>query len=99
MALRPRVRRLISKHGNPIPRSLDGLIQHGDEAPLDKTGMGSEQVESIWRATRKLYRSGMSPAISLCLRRHGEIMLNRSIGYADPTTQRIMTPEIGRAHV
>ena len=44
MALRPRVRRLISKHGNPIPRSLDGLIQHGDEAPLDKTGMGSEQV-------------------------------------------------------
>ncbi len=47
MALRPRVRRLISKHGNPIPRSLDGLIQHGDEAPLDKTGMGSEQVESI----------------------------------------------------
>lgn len=93
MALRPRVRRLISKHGNPIPRSLDGLIQHGDEAPLDKTGMGSEQVESIWRATRKLYRSGMSPAISLCLRRHGEIMLNRSIGYADPTTQRIMTPD------
>ena len=93
MALRPRVRRLISKHGNPIPRSLDSLVRHGEEAPLEKTGMASEQVESIWRATRKLYRGGMSPAISLCLRRHGEIMLNRSIGFANPDTQRVMTPD------
>ncbi|MCG8393078.1 MAG: beta-lactamase family protein [Pseudomonadales bacterium] len=93
MALRPRVRRLISKQANPIPRSLDGLIQQGEEAPLDSTGMASEQVDAIWRATRKLYRGGMSPAISLCLRRHGEIMLNRSIGYADPDSHRIMTPD------
>ncbi|KGD65950.1 hypothetical protein Y5S_00422 [Alcanivorax nanhaiticus] len=93
MALSPRVRRLISKQGNPIPRSLDSLTRQGDEAPLDKTGMASEQVEAIWRATRKLYRGGMSPAVSLCLRRHGEIMLNRSIGFADPDSQRIMTPD------
>lgn len=93
MALRPRVNRLISKQANRIPRSLDSLIRHGDEAPLAKTGMSSEQVEAIWRATRKLYRSGMSPAVSLCLRRHGEIMINRSIGFADPDSQRVMTPD------
>ncbi|KGD61113.1 hypothetical protein T9A_01973 [Alcanivorax jadensis T9] len=93
MALRPRINRLLSKHGTPIPRSLDGLVRQGQEAPPEKTGMGSEQVDAIWRATRKLYRGGMSPAISLCLRRHGEIMLDRSIGYADPESQRIMTPD------
>lgn len=93
MALRPRMQRMLSKHANPIPRSLDPLIRHGEEGSLDKTGMGSGQVDAIWRATRKLYRGGMSPAMSLCLRRHGEIMLNRSIGFADPDTQRIMTPE------
>ena len=93
MALRPRVSRLISKQANPIPRSLDSLIRQGEEAPLANTGMASGQVEAIWRATRKLYRGGMSPAVSLCLRRHGEIMLNRSIGFADPDSQRIMTPD------
>lgn len=93
MALRPRVNRLISKQANPIPRSLDSLIRQGEEAPLASTGMASGQVEAIWRATRKLYRGGMSPAVSLCLRRHGKIMINRSIGFADPDSQRIMTPD------
>ena len=85
--------RLLSKQGTPIPRSLDGLVRQGSEASPEQAGMGSAQVEAIWRATRKLYRGGMSPAISLCLRRHGEIMLDRSIGYADPDSQRIMTPD------
>ncbi|WP_051011729.1 serine hydrolase domain-containing protein [Alcanivorax hongdengensis] len=93
MALRPRMRRIITRQGTRIPRSLDSLTRVGDEVSAERGGLGSEQVDAIWRATRSLYRGGMSPAISLCLRRHGEIVLNRSLGYADPQAGRIMTPD------
>ncbi|HEY6131858.1 MAG TPA: serine hydrolase domain-containing protein, partial [Halioglobus sp.] len=36
----------------------------------------------IWEACQNLYRSGVYPLLSLCLRRRGEIVLNRSMGYA-----------------
>ncbi|MDX1802799.1 MAG: serine hydrolase domain-containing protein [Alcanivorax sp.] len=93
MALRPRMRRIIAEQGTPIPRSLDGLTRIGEEASPDRGGLDSAQVDAIWRATRRLYRGGMSPAISLCLRRHGETVINRSLGYADPANGRIMTPD------
>lgn len=44
-------------------------------------GFKEGQVESIWRAVEGLYRSGLYPAVSFCLRRHGEIVLNRSLGH------------------
>jgi CubicO group peptidase (beta-lactamase class C family) len=39
-------------------------------------------VDRIWRAARDLYRSGVHPALQLCLRRHGEVVLDRAIGHA-----------------
>ena len=92
MPFRPRLQRMLSAHGTPIPASLDTLTRIAPEAHASQAGMGSEQVEAIWRGTRRLYRGGMSPAISLCLRRQGEVILNRSIGHADPDSQRVMTP-------
>ena len=89
----PRTSRMRSEHRNTIPRSLDELVQQGPEAQAARAGLGSEQVEAIWRAARKFYRTGMSPGVSICLRRQNEIFLNRSIGFADPTTERLMTPD------
>ena len=39
-------------------------------------------VDAIWRATERLYATGMHPGISLVLRRHGSIVLKRAIGHA-----------------
>jgi len=39
-------------------------------------------VDAIWRATAKLYATGMHPGISLVVRRHGKIVLKRAIGHA-----------------
>src|SRR5207253_1166027 len=39
-------------------------------------------VEAIWRGATSLYRAGMYPALGLCVRRHGEVVLDRSIGWA-----------------
>src|SRR5437868_1367891 len=45
-------------------------------------GLSERAVERIWSSVRDLYRSGVHPAIQLCLRRNGHVVLNRSIGHA-----------------
>ena len=37
-------------------------------------------IEKIWDAAVSLYRSGVHPAVQLCLRRDGEVVLDRAIG-------------------
>lgn len=39
-------------------------------------------VEAIWTAARRLFRRGMSPALTLCVRRQGSVVLDRSLGWA-----------------
>src|SRR5438132_2755772 len=39
-------------------------------------------VDRIWRAGVDLYRSGVHPALQLCVRRRGEVVLDRAIGHA-----------------
>ena len=46
--------------------------------------LSEQSVEAIWEACQNLYRSGVYPLLSLCLRRRGEIVLNRSLGHASP---------------
>ncbi len=43
--------------------------------------MSAESVERIWRAAVDLYRSGVHPAVQVCLRRQGAVVLDRAIGH------------------
>ncbi len=45
-------------------------------------GVEPAAVEHVWRAAERLYRSGMHPAIQLCVRRRGQVLLDRAIGHA-----------------
>ena len=45
-------------------------------------GLTSVDVEAIWDSVVRLYRTGLHPAIALCIRRRGEIILDRAIGHA-----------------
>jgi len=38
--------------------------------------------DRIWGAAERLYRTGLYPALSLCIRRRGEVVLDRSIGHS-----------------
>jgi CubicO group peptidase (beta-lactamase class C family) len=40
-----------------------------------------DDVEAIWRSVIALYDTGLHPAIALCVRRHGQIVLDRAIGH------------------
>lgn len=50
-------------------------------------------VDAIWKACQDLYRSGVYPLLTLCLRRRGEIVLNRSLGHSrDEKVASVETP-------
>jgi len=65
-----------------IPSDLDAVTSRGLETPPEAVGLERASIERIWEAARALYRTGVHPAIQLCIRRHGEVVLHRSIGHA-----------------
>lgn len=56
-----------------------------------------EGRDAIWEATRALYRTGIHPAVQICVRRHGQVILDRSLGHvsgngpADPPDAKRVT--------
>jgi CubicO group peptidase (beta-lactamase class C family) len=66
-----------------VPDDLDAITHIDDdrEVPPAEAGLDRAVVDGIWENTQKLYRTGAHPLLSICLRRNGKIVLNRSIGY------------------
>jgi CubicO group peptidase (beta-lactamase class C family) len=61
-----------------VPADLDAITDIGDEEP---DALDAAAVEQIWDAARHWYRAGMQPAIQVCLRYNGIVVLNRAIGH------------------
>ena len=62
-----------------IPANLDAVTDVATEA----VGVLSPAaVDRIWDAVRHWYLAGMQPAIQVCLRLDGTVVLNRAIGHA-----------------
>lgn len=65
-----------------VPRDLESVTTVGNEVSAAAGGVSSDNVEAVWRAVTEWYRSGVHPAMQLCVRRHGEVILDRAIGHA-----------------
>lgn len=72
----------------------------GDEASDNQADLPPHVKGRIWSAVEGMYRTGLHPAIGLCIRRGGRMILNRTIGHArgngpgEPgIEQRIATPD------
>ena len=61
-----------------VPADLDAVTAVGEE---DHSGVDPASIERIWQAARYWYQAGMHPAIQLCLRHNGKVVLNRAIGH------------------
>ncbi len=61
-----------------VPADLDAVTDVGFEEP----GGLSPGLERIWDAARHWYAAGLQPAIQVCLRHDGRVVLNRAIGHA-----------------
>lgn len=47
-----------------------------------EAGLPYEAPARIWRAAQRLYATGTQPAMALCVRRRGQIVVNRALGFA-----------------
>jgi CubicO group peptidase (beta-lactamase class C family) len=67
-----------------VPADLDAVTRIRWEAEVapHEVDVTAAARDHIWGAVRRLYRSGVHPAIALCVRRHGGVLLDRSIGHA-----------------
>jgi CubicO group peptidase (beta-lactamase class C family) len=64
-----------------VPRDLEAVTTVGDEDEPEAGGVERANVEAIWKAAVALYRSGVHPAVQVCVRRHGAVICNRTIGH------------------
>lgn len=74
--------KLLSTNTCTIPKNLASVTVTQHEVAPELAGMSISQRDKIWRSVETLYKTGNYPLITLCLRRKGHIVLNRSIGHA-----------------
>jgi CubicO group peptidase (beta-lactamase class C family) len=67
-----------------VPRDLDAVTDIDGDREIDPAlaDLDPASVATIWSACQDLYRSGVHPLLSICLRRRGHVVLNRSLGHA-----------------
>jgi CubicO group peptidase (beta-lactamase class C family) len=67
-----------------IPVDLAPVTTIRADREIDPRAVGAvpEGSARVWSAVERLYRSGIHPAIQLCVRRHGQVLVDRAIGYA-----------------
>jgi CubicO group peptidase (beta-lactamase class C family) len=65
-----------------LPGDLDEVTTVGDERDPAEAGIDADSVEAVWKAAVALYRSGVHPAVQVCVRRNGLVVCDRAIGHA-----------------
>ena len=65
-----------------VPPDLDVVRSLGQECDPCEVGVEPGGIERIWQAVEGLYRSGAHPAIQMCIRRNGRVVLHRALGHA-----------------
>jgi CubicO group peptidase (beta-lactamase class C family) len=70
-------------HLSEIPRDLDSVINIDTRQETDprEVGLLHSDVDRIWDNIIKVYRTGVHPAITACVRHQGKVLLSRSIGH------------------
>lgn len=65
-----------------VPSDLSRItrIDHAAECHPADVGMSERGVQRIWNAAEGLYRTGVHPAMTLVIRRHGKVVMKRAIG-------------------
>lgn len=66
-----------------VPRDLSTITTVSDrEQDEAAAGLRPGGVGRIWKAAERLFRVGAYPALTLCVRREGTVVLDRALGWA-----------------
>ena len=66
-----------------VPPDLESVTRVRWDAEIAPRELGVDPAarDRVWEAARRLYRSGIHPALALCVRCHGQVLLDRAIGH------------------
>lgn len=74
------VRRVLNL--STVPADLHEVTtRSAAEVPARSVGVDTAGVEAIWGAVERFYRTGLQPGMQLCVRRRGEVLIDRAIGH------------------
>jgi CubicO group peptidase (beta-lactamase class C family) len=65
-----------------VPEDLAEVSHIGEEETPIGGDVELEAIERIWRTAEALYRTGITPALQLCIRHRGRVVLDRTLGHA-----------------
>jgi CubicO group peptidase (beta-lactamase class C family) len=67
-----------------VPSSLASVttVRPNAEVSAPEVGVDPAAVERIWEAAERLYQSGIHPALALCVRHRGRVLLDRALGHS-----------------
>ena len=57
------------------------VADRGAEVDPRAVGLDRKTIDAIWRACVATYRTGLYPALALCIRRRGQVIFDRSLGH------------------
>ncbi|HET9062916.1 MAG TPA: serine hydrolase domain-containing protein, partial [Candidatus Binatia bacterium] len=68
----------------PVPADIDSVltIRPGVEVNPREVGVDPAALRRAWASIERVYRSGIHPAIQVCVRCRGQILVDRALGYA-----------------
>ncbi|MDH4040702.1 MAG: beta-lactamase family protein [Gammaproteobacteria bacterium] len=71
-------------HLSDIPGDLDSVITIDGKSEVNprEVGLLQSDVDHIWDNIIKIYKTGVHPAITACIRHQGKVLLSRAIGHA-----------------
>ncbi len=67
-----------------VPRDPAEVTSIRPDVEVDprEVGVDREALRLAWRALERLYASGVHPAMTVCVRRSGRVLLDRALGHA-----------------
>lgn len=67
-----------------LPKSFSTVttIECAQEVDPVSVGMSAQGREAIWQAVEDIYNTAAHPGISVCMRRKGQVVMQRAIGHA-----------------
>ena len=65
-----------------VPDDLESVTSIGSEEDPAAAGLDLRAVRRMWKGAIDLYRAGVHPAVQVCVRRNGVVVLDRAIGHA-----------------
>lgn len=74
----------LRSHFETLVRTLppEQVSGRGPEVDPRNAGTDRKAIDAIWRAMTATYRTGLYPALALCIRRRGQVIFDRSLGHA-----------------